>query len=856
MAGLEQDPAAVAAQKPAWGPSTSNLEFPVYYEWNFRTGEDSDFESLVERLEPRIMDSRVGIRDMDGAAPGFGLNAGTDIGSIPGGNPQTTIGLEGALRAPSAVARPAAIDDAKPFFGALQGILNFPDDWKKGSLAPADPVVAPPIYGGHHALRDRVDFSWGNWLDVLNRDPRLRVAAGFGTRVIQTYQEAYVARAWTQVRKVLDFNRRIKFVLYTMSTAKVLHTSVIAKLPAALLLAVVRPVTSKVRGAAVTIHKQMDDSTLTLAATDSAARRLLRPRGPVGRRLGATTPGFNQGHLIGDINNGTVSAAPPRTTPVGLPTDAGLAAGLGKTIPKFLVLLLAHPWLVTIVLLILIVLALLLGLWAVALVLFLALAGFIFAWRRYRDRFGLMKIMMNPAEAAAAVAATPPRPNFHLIETDPPYRPSAPAGSTVTGVTGSSAPFPPGTSATQIEYFTGGGAGGNSLEANNFRKAAVSMFGRLAIEAPVTTRRPMDLSIAHNKLITALEPTVAWPRLIGAQVLFPISPNWFIESERIVPAMTYPDFDDPMYEKLRDISTELLLPNVTLIPPDTISLLETNPPFIEAYMVGLNHEFGRELLWREYPTDERGSYFRQFWSVRGLVVPAPGAAAPTEEQKDIYRDITPIHTWTTPPELGGHRSPKRPIKKNLVLTIRGELLKKYPNALIYAQKAHIARENGAHRPDKEPVIADVTTEQQMRDEIKFPIFLADIAPDIRFFGFDMAKEDAYGDSKPTTAASDWGWFFIIQEIPGEPRFGMDVTFSPDDDARTPITWDDLGWDSFEPELKFVDTARMPKPAFRNQLSAGERNRWGRHSAEMASILFQKPVMIAVHARQMLEKLDG
>ena len=32
-------------------------------------------------------------------------------------------------------------------------------------------------------------------------------------------------------------------------------------------------------------------------------------------------------------------------------------------------------------------------------------------------------------------------------------------------------------------------------------------------------------------------------------------------------------------------------------------------------MVGLNHEFARELLWREYPTDQRGSYFRQFWDV-------------------------------------------------------------------------------------------------------------------------------------------------------------------------------------------------------------------------------------------------
>jgi hypothetical protein len=803
------------------------------------------------------MDESVGIRDMDGAAPGFGLGAGTDIGALPPDKPPATIGLEGALRAPSMVPRPKVIDPTRPFFGELQGILNFPDDWKSAAGAPTDPVIAPPIYGGHHALRARIDFALSGWLDVLNRDPRLRAAAGFGTRVIQTYQEDYVARAWTQIKKILDFNRRIKFIAYTMATAKVMHATIMTKLPVAMLLAVVRPVTSKVLGSPVTIHKQMDDSTLTLAATDAAARRLLRPRGPVARRIAATSPGFDQGQLIDDINSGRVSAAPPKTPPIGLPTDDGLAAAVGSTIPKVISVLLAFRWFVALVLLVLILIALFLGLWTVALVLGVLLIGFVYAWWRYRKRFAFQSLLTNPGSAAGAIAATPARPDFHLIETDPPYRPAAPAGSTATDNTGASAALPPGISATQTEYFTAAGGGGNSLEANNFRKAASSLFGRLAIEVPVVKRRPMDLSVAHDKLITALDPKRAWPPIIGSQVFFPVSPGWFLEPEHLVPAMTYPDFDDPMYEKLRDISAELLLPNVSLIPPDTISLLETNPPFIEAYMVGLNHEFGRELLWREYPTDQRGSYFRQFWSVRGLIVPEHGASAPSEEQKNIYRDITPLDTWTTPPDLGGHRHPKRPFKKNLVLTIRGELLKKYPNTLIYAQKAHIARDkHGNPTPDKEPVIQEVTTEQQMKDEIRFPIFLAEIAPDIRFFGFDMTAEDARGDKNPTTVSSDWGWFFIIQEIPGEPRFGMDVTFSPDDNAATPITWDDLGWNSFEPELQFVDTARAPKPAFRNQLTATERKQWGRHSADMASILFQRPVMIAVHARQMLEKLDG
>jgi hypothetical protein len=30
-----------------------------------------------------------------------------------------------------------------------------------------------------------------------------------------------------------------------------------------------------------------------------------------------------------------------------------------------------------------------------------------------------------------------------------------------------------------------------------------------------------------------------------------------------------------------------------------------------------NHEMNRELLWRNYPTDMRGTSLRNFWSIRG-----------------------------------------------------------------------------------------------------------------------------------------------------------------------------------------------------------------------------------------------
>ena len=50
--------------------------------------------------------------------------------------------------------------------------------------------------------------------------------------------------------------------------------------------------------------------------------------------------------------------------------------------------------------------------------------------------------------------------------------------------------------------------------------------------------------------------------------------------------MAYPKIDLPMYQPLKGISSELFLPNSISISPNSITLIETNQKFIEAYMVG------------------------------------------------------------------------------------------------------------------------------------------------------------------------------------------------------------------------------------------------------------------------------
>ena len=56
--------------------------------------------------------------------------------------------------------------------------------------------------------------------------------------------------------------------------------------------------------------------------------------------------------------------------------------------------------------------------------------------------------------------------------------------------------------------------------------------------------------------------------------------------------MAAPHFPQPMYESLRDLSQDLLLPGPAHVLPDSVLGLKTNRRFVEAYLVGLNVEMG------------------------------------------------------------------------------------------------------------------------------------------------------------------------------------------------------------------------------------------------------------------------
>ena len=111
------------------------------------------------------------------------------------------------------------------------------------------------------------------------------------------------------------------------------------------------------------------------------------------------------------------------------------------------------------------------------------------------------------------------------------------------------------------------------------------------------------------------------------------------------------------------------------------------------------------------------------------------------------------------PKLGDHDHREVPgeNEEEVVLVIRGELLKKYPNAVIYAQRAVLEgrrrrrdprrlRRTASTRPRSATSARSREAEQEHppRTVLKTPLYEAKVEPDITFFGFDLTVCEAKG----------------------------------------------------------------------------------------------------------------
>ena len=700
LAGLQQPTRAADATATAWAvdgqgnyvpPAPGRPEgLPVYHQWRFGTA-DADFASMARNLRPRALDPEVTQRAMD---------VSPSVQEMP---EQVTEGnrvMVGAALRPLASTPPlpwkTLCDDA--FYTWFQGIT---------AQQMTTPTLAPPLYGRWYAARhalvqERTHIH--DWFDALNADPRLRVVAGMGTFIVQDLQQSLMASAWSQVEGIRRINATMSFQQLAREASHTIHRRDVATADADVFFRLTAPVLREVRSGSQTVQHLLEKSPIPTGVLRGTWRRLARSRGPSRRRTGTAASAdflkrLNQQELV--------AAAPPAlsealNTPISAltpsaaqrPEVAALQAAMVGSAARstFAEQLLAAatalatdkqtPWMQ---------------------------AG----WGQLRDT-ALAGAPLHDPDLVARIFhdATPP-PDFQVLP-PPDLRPE--------GLTSQPTPTTPPAPAKD----------------NDLPRALRQAFIRLAYrwsEVPPQEAAPVpaDLDTLRSVVLAALDPERSFAlalaeRLHLAPGIERLSPD------PLEPILAAPEFPQPMYEPLRDQSQEWILPGLDKVPQDTLALLQTNQSFVEAYMVGLNHEMARELLWHGYPTDQRGSYFRQFW--RRRTQDGSGPVAPV-------RDITPIDQWRQT-VLGSHG----PADDVLVLLLRSELLRRYPSALLYASRDGVTTSDGRR-----------TTEE------RHPLFMGSLNPDVTFVGLPFSRDEIVRDQAL--------WSFIIQEAITEPTFGLD-----------------------------------------------------------------------------------
>ena len=387
---------------------------------------------------------------------------------------------------------------------------------------------------------------------------------------------------------------------------------------------------------AITVASLRKTTLVPAVLTSTVMRRVTRPGARLVRQL-PFTASLTPNMLIERVNAGEVTSAPPKVVPPGVVTvDTAGGAVIPKGAPSSVLDWLKHypwlPWAILIVA-ILIGLVLIVALPVVGIAIAAAVVGFAIYLLRLLRTWATDETASNAVSEAgqtpASVANLPTSSNFVLSDPGSTFRP------TVGGV--------------------------DSATALRFKAALVDSFalkvaGSQAAQLPAPVA--LDLTAVSNTMVVAVNPGVT---ILRRGITTISLPPWIISLIGLDfnEVMAYPRIDLPMYKPLSDNQVERLLPNINKIAQNSITLMETNERFIESYMVGLNHEFARKLLWREYPTDQRGSYFRQFWAVDSYI-DSEGLSQNALREK-LY-DIPKLHLWPLTNPLGANNNRARSAK--------------------------------------------------------------------------------------------------------------------------------------------------------------------------------------------------
>jgi hypothetical protein len=844
LAGLGQEP--VPDLRWSWRRGAAEpVQLPVYHSWRFSTGEAGDFESLARRLRGVPAPDGVGRRLVSTTHPGLGLHPVATPGARHVSGPLVRP-RHGPAEQPAA-APPGAWDDASE--EALRARLDHADHVQFDPAADGEPKLAPPLYAGVHLARgDTPDAGQEPvWLRRLNLDPAHRVAAGLGAAVARMDQEDLMTSAWAQLPEVLDANATLRAAQLARFVGDRLHTRHVARLsPGALLAVTQRSHARTLDGEARTTRAAVGSSATPLAAAASPLRRVARAGGPL-RRFGAT--GSDPLLATGDQARDWVRRYAPPDGVHGLGGTARAVleamgvADAGGLADRAAVL--AEPNALS----------------------ELARAGHHADLPRGEAAVGDLAGRAAAAVLAVLLDALPTLEDAEALDpgTDEGLGALQRAATIVPqafGVARTRDEWLLPRSVVERHHLSGDDAGareGVTVPTPVLADELVMPLWHLLGERGVAEGEPADdpaggalhslletvaretellleqlellydesfidtddlreparavLSVGALRIPALLLPRTTIARRVRERIpgLEDHFPGW-LANERFDPVMAAPRFTHPMYEALHRHDPEWLLPGVGRIEPhEMVTLLETNEEFVEAFLVGLNHEFARELVWRGYPTDGRATSFRSFWTPRDELT-------------------SPVHRLG-PGALGSHVSGE--LRGALVVLVRGDLVRRYPQVL-----AHVVQQTGPTLPIR------------YADQPADTLFQVRVGPDLLLVGVHLTTEtvdeelDLPGpDGELARIPPNRSWWFTLSEHVGQPRFGLDESPGADGGKRDDLTWTD--WTSTGPHLTL---AQVPRPDD-DTGPQGPRN-----AADIAWLLFQRPARAGFRVARLLTQV--
>jgi hypothetical protein len=791
--GMEVDDNDLA---PAWNASIiAPFSLPVYFSFNFQTGPGGDFASLASKIGPPTTPIAAGTRNMDASQPGFGAAAA----------PGVTLGLEGALCTLNMADTPWPAGAQAPYETQLRSALAPP----KAS----DPVVSPPVYGQTQmgASLPAGDGQQPIWLGELNVDPRNRVAAAAGGLVVQAGSDAMVAGAWAQVGEIRKANQLLRQAQLAREVSSSIIRRHLQTIPGdGVFLQITSPLHARVSlslsGSAATLTGHITASRIPGAAVWASMRKLARPRGPLGRRLGVSGPQQIVDRLNAPPSSASTPAFPnglvvcgPVKAPAGMVALDAISPAIQVAKMTSAALTTAPGWLRTS--------AVFTGGTAIG----TTIATSAPTGEAAPKVSEAVKAPQEITTDAGTEPITEPTPRLPVV-TEPvstvspvsPVHPVSPVSPILpiaplpiidwmndpnvppilaTAVATMPAPFVfPTDEATLATLQT------------NFRSAATTINAYLnisdaaAADLPSLDNSPL-LAATRTVLTAALDPQLTIKARIGVRI-----PLGSTGTDLLQPLTGGPRFPQAMYAPLAALSPEWMLPGISSVPLNSAVLLQTNPSFIEAYMVGLNEEFARELLWQQFPAERNDTWFQNFWSDGGTP------------------DIPPIAQFDPAGHLGDHTQ-DHTSSGRIALLLRGDLIRRYPNTLVSACQLNSDGSLGTRQ---------------------WPIFQGQFGDDSNFFGFDIADPI----NSPNPSGGKAGWYFVLEEHVTEPRFGLEPAGSV---PPANPSWNDLGWDQVTPAGNFLNAASAPT------FTTTEPVSWSENAGAMAYILMRRPVRVAMYA---------